>query len=82
MNYVPSTISDAFSIIPIHDISLLAFYVVCFVYISLTIVLYYHWSQYSVDLKVTTITFVLYGGITIPLILALGGIALQSYYVI
>jgi hypothetical protein len=78
MNYVPSTISDAASILPIHDIGLLAFYVICLVYISLTIVLYYHWSQYSVDLKITTITFVLYGLTTIPLILALGGIAAQS----
>ncbi len=78
MNYVPSTISDIASILPVHNISLLAFYVICLVYVSLTIVLYYHWNQYSVDLKITTITFVLYGFTTIPLILALGGIAAQS----
>ncbi len=78
MNTTLPDISNLITTLPIHNLSLLAFYLVCLIYISLTIVLYYHWSQYSVDLKVTTITFVLYSCTTVPLILALGGIALQS----
>jgi hypothetical protein len=75
---MPTGNLDFFTFLPIQDVTLLIFYIVCFIYISLTIVLYYHWNQYSVEGTVTTVTFILYGATTIPLILALSSITFHN----
>ncbi len=68
---------DLSQIIPFHNLALLGFYLVTIVYLVFTIIFYYHWSQYSMDLKVTTLTYVLYAITTIPLVLALAKVALS-----
>ena len=55
----------------LEAILLLGFYAVIGAYTDFTIMLYYHWQEYSVDDKVTKITIVLYFSLTLPLILAL-----------
>ncbi len=55
--------------LPGADIATLAFYLILIFYTIFTGILYYHWSAYTSDKKVTLATFVVYFGITIPLII-------------
>ena len=60
--------------LPLHTGSLLEliFYLVTFVYVAFTAVLYYHWSNYAIDKKVSNTTLTIYFILTIPLILIMG----------
>lgn len=70
---------DSFNFfLPLTSLTLLVFYVVAAVYLIFTIIFYYHWNQYSVNLKMTTLTYLLYSLTTLPLILALAKIALTA----
>lgn len=53
------------------------FYILAAAYIIFTIVMYYHWNEYSVDARVTSITLITYFVTTVPLIATLGIIALS-----
>jgi uncharacterized protein (UPF0333 family) len=54
----------------------LLFLVMLGFYVIYTAVLYYHWSSYGSDLKVTTYTLSTYFLITVPIII---GLALITY---
>ncbi len=46
----------------------LGFYLIIALYAVFSIVLYYHWNEYSVSATISKITFILYLGLTLPLI--------------
>ncbi len=71
------SLPDLSLILPLHNLALLAFYITALCYVVFTIIFYYHWSQYSVDLKVTALTYTAYICTTVPLMLALAKIALS-----
>ncbi len=53
------------------DLALLGFYIIALLYIVYTLILTFHWKEYSVDAKVTSITLVTYFVFTLPLLLLL-----------
>jgi len=54
----------------------LTFLVSLLIYAIYSIILYYHWNQYSIDKKLTVTTYVAYFGVTLPIIVTLGILAL------
>ncbi len=46
----------------------LGFYLIIALYAVFSIVLYYHWNEYSVSATISKITSILYLGLTLPLI--------------
>jgi len=58
--------------LPLHTIVTLGFYAITTVYALFSIIMYYHWDEYSTDAKVTRVTLVLYFASTVPLIIVLG----------
>ncbi len=65
-------IAEVTGILPIHDISLLAFYVLAGFYLVFTAILYFHWNEYSVSPAVSKITAITYLVITLPLLTVMG----------
>ena len=61
---------------PLSDIVLLVFYIVLLGYIIYSVILYYHWQQYSTNAAVTWTTLVIYAVTTLPLILLMSVLAL------
>ncbi len=61
---------------PIYDFLALGFYLMMMFYIIFSAVLYYHWDKYSVDPKVTRITYIFYLVTTVPLMTILGIVTL------
>ncbi len=53
--------------IPFGTLVPLSFYLIATVYIIFTAILYYHWSAYSSNTKVSALTYTLYLAITLPL---------------
>lgn len=68
---------NALSGVSSETVLLLGFYITAAAYILFTTVMYYHWNQYSVDDGVTKITLITYFCTTVPLVAALGFIALS-----
>jgi hypothetical protein len=60
--------------LPLHSIILLMFYLITGLYTVFTIIMYYHWNEYSTDSTMSRVTLFLYLGTTVPLLLALGGL--------
>ena len=58
--------------LPLDSIVLIGFYLVAGLYTVFTIILYYHWQQYSIDDKVSRLTYIVYLVTTLPLIGLLG----------
>lgn len=71
-----NTIPSLFATIPLHSLTTLGFYIAAGVYIIFTIILYYHWMEYSVEGVVTKITTIAYLVTTLPLIIIMGLITL------
>ncbi len=65
-------ITEITGILPIHDMSLLAFYVLAGFYLLFTAILYFHWNEYSVRPAVSKITAITYLAITLPLLTVMG----------
>ncbi len=65
-------IAKVAGVLPIHDISLLAFYVLTGFYLLFTAVMYFHWNEYSVSPAVSRITAITYLVITLPLVTVMG----------
>lgn len=65
--------------LPTHTLITLGFYGITGLYAVFTLILYYHWQQYSVDATVSRITWLLYLITTAPLIVALGGLTFFIY---
>lgn len=63
--------------ISLQSALMFGFYILAAAYIIFTIVMYYHWNEYSVDARVTSITLITYFVTTVPLIATLGIIALS-----
>lgn len=55
--------------LPLDTIILVSLYFVLGVYAIFSAILYYHWQTYTVDDKVSSITLMIYSGITVPLLL-------------
>ena len=51
----------------------IVFLVIAGLYVLFSAVFYYHWISYSNDAKVTSLTFILYAGTTLPLFFFLAG---------
>jgi hypothetical protein len=62
--------------LPGADIATFFFYAIVAVYVVFTGILYYHWNTYANDKGVATLTYIVYFGITIPLMLTISGSAL------
>jgi len=62
--------------LPLSTVVTLGFYGITFIYAIFSIILYYHWNEYSTDSKVTKVTLTLFFGSTIPLLLGIGLITL------
>ena len=73
---MPETVALSFSI---HELITLGFYFIMALYVVYTLVFYYHWQEYSVDAKVSRVTWVLYLVTTAPLMVALGGLTFFIY---
>jgi hypothetical protein len=58
-------------ILPVGDLLTLVFYITIAAYAIFTVVLYYHWNAYASDKKVTTVTYLVYFVMTIPLVLTM-----------
>ena len=58
--------------LPIDTLMQLAFYVILGIYAVYSAILYYHWSAYGTDVKVTLLTLILYFAITVPLLIVMG----------
>jgi hypothetical protein len=58
-------------VLPSGDIATLVFYLILLFYTVFTGILYYHWNAYTSDTKVALATYVVYFGITIPLIIVM-----------
>ena len=65
-------------LIPWKTIVALSFYVLLMIYTLFTIILLYHWQNYSVSKSATTQTYVAYFTISLPLVglMALASLAL------
>ena len=59
----------------ISDAVMLFFYVTALVYIIYSVILHYHWAQYSTNKAVTWFTLATYGITTVPLILIMAALA-------
>ncbi len=58
--------------LPLHEVVLFGFYMVTGLYVIFSMIMYYHWNEYSTDTAVTRITTILYLVTTVPLILSIG----------
>jgi hypothetical protein len=58
--------------IPLHTVIALGFYIIAAIYIIFSIIMYYHWNEYSTDSAVSRITLIVYLVSTVPLISMLG----------
>ena len=63
--------------LPLKSILEVIFYVLVAVYAIYSAVLYYHWQSFSIDLKVSGFTMVLYFAGSIPLVLTMGVVLLM-----
>jgi hypothetical protein len=62
--------------IAIHEFVLLIFLFITALYAIFSGVLYYHWKEYATDEQVTIFTLATYFATTLPLIIAMGVLAL------
>jgi hypothetical protein len=69
---MPFSNIDGAGLIGLDTVIGLGFYIIAALYIIFTAIFYYHWQQYSVDLGVTRITFIIYFAVTVPLVLIMG----------
>lgn len=60
----------------LHEFVLLVFLFVTAAYTIFSGVLHYHWKEYATDQQVTVFTLTIYFATTLPLILAMGVLAL------
>jgi hypothetical protein len=61
--------------LPAGDIVTFVFYIVLAFYAIFTGILYYHWSTYTSDVAVATMTYIVYFVITIPLMIVIASSA-------
>jgi len=69
-------LTDTAIAISLKSLLMYGFYFASASYIIFTTIMYYHWKEYSVDARVTSITLMTYFVVTVPLIATLGIIAL------
>ena len=55
----------------------LGFYFLMMLYVIFSTILYFHWSQYSLEIKVTNLTLSLYALFTLPLVAIMGIVVLS-----
>lgn len=58
--------------LPLDTILQAVFLLTLAAYIVFSVILHYHWVQYSANRSMTLVTFVTYAVTTVPLIIALG----------
>lgn len=63
--------------LPIDTIMLLTMYGALAIYAIFTGVFYYHWQSYGTNAKVTRLTYILYGVLTLPPAITLVVLALS-----
>ncbi len=54
----------------------MAFYLTLIIYVIYSVVLYYHWHNYSSDQRASAMTYGLYFAITLPLLALMGAVIL------
>jgi hypothetical protein len=58
--------------LPLHDLVLLAFYIITAIYLLFSAVVYFHWNSYSASGAVSKFTTLAYLIITLPLLIIMG----------
>jgi hypothetical protein len=58
--------------VPLPVLAQFGFYIVTGLYAVFTMILYYHWNQYSTNAAMSRLTTVMYLIITLPLIIMIG----------
>jgi hypothetical protein len=71
-----TAVPQIFEIVPLHSFITLGFYIAAAFYIIFSIILYYHWNEYSVEGAVTKITTIAYLVTTLPLVVIMGIVTL------
>jgi membrane-associated HD superfamily phosphohydrolase len=66
MTNITSLYPSGFSV---HNAILITLLIVWLIYITYSIILYYHWKSYSGNLEVTSMTLITYFSLTIPLLI-------------
>ena len=61
--------------LPLDAVATLGFYLVAGSFCIFSAILYYHWQEYSSDVKMTSRTLLLYFGTSIPLLILMGILA-------
>lgn len=77
MNGSSSPIFLEFTQLPLETVVMLAFYLVLGAYAIFSAILYYHWNNYGFDIKVTSLTLIVYFVTTLPLLLIMTATALN-----
>ena len=68
MNLYP----DLLQSLPLQNLVTLGFLLTLGLYAVFSFIMYYHWNEYSVEPKMTSLTLILYFISTLPLLLILG----------
>jgi tellurite resistance protein TehA-like permease len=58
--------------VPVSMLAHITFYLLVIIYVTFTIIFYYHWQNYSVEKAATLQTYLSYFVITIPLLAIMG----------
>ena len=64
--------SELLQTLPLQNLLTLGFLLTLGLYAVFSFIMYYHWNEYSVEPKITSLTLFLYFISTVPLLLILG----------
>lgn len=64
--------------LPLGSVLSIGFLIILAIFIIYAIVLHYHWSQYSTNGRITFLTYLVFAGSTIPLLVIMGLTALTA----
>ena len=70
MDSIPTPLATS---LPLDAVLPLLFYLVVFVYVIFTAILYYHWQTYSANPRTSYLTYVAYFALSLPTIVLLAG---------
>lgn len=58
--------------LPLDAVITLVFYLVLMAYVIFSLVFYYHWNAYALSKSVTNLTYLIFAGLTLPLVAIMG----------
>jgi len=63
--------------LPLETLVTLVFYLVLMSYVIFCLVFYYHWNAYALSRSVTNLTYLVFAGLTLPLVALMALIVLM-----